>query len=207
MVVQREKIFLYVLLLLVVIAAGCGPSFTEALKKGESIPEGKILVVGRIAIEPSFETSGQKKADDDPLQIQVGLTFDLSVQVKEGALYSPNEAFSPVVNETFFFPLPQGNRYIRSGQVMKVIGYHINGPARGTPIYEVLRMYKNIKLEIPGKAQIVYIGTIVYHHDGKRVTSVSVRDEYDSAVRELGKMKISGLKGNGMVKKLAMVVK
>jgi hypothetical protein len=207
MTIRRKAIFISFLLLLMVVVAGCGPSFTEALKKGEDIPAGKVLAVGKIVLEPPFETMGKKKADDDPLEIQVGLTFDRSEQIKEGALYSPNEAISPAVNETFFFPLPQGTRYIRSGQVLKVIGHHINGPAAGTPIYEVLRLYKDVKLEIPGKAQVVYIGTIVYHHDGKRATSVSVRDEYENAVRELTKMKIAGLKGNGMVKKLAVVAK
>lgn len=207
MTIQKKAGFVSILLFIMVVVAGCGPSFTETLKKGDNIPAGKVLAVGRIVLEPSFETMGKRKVDDNPQEIQVGLTFDLSEQIKEGALYSPNEAISPVVNETFFFPLPQGTRYIRTGQVMKVIGHHISGPAAGMPLYEVLRLYKNIKLEIPGKAPVVYIGTIVYHHDGKRATSVSVRDEYENAVRELAKKKIAGIKSNDMVKKLAVVVK
>jgi len=187
--------------------AGCGPSFTEALKKGETIPAGKVLMVGKIVLEPSFETTGKKKVDDAPVEILVGLTSDLSKELKEGDLYTANEALAPVVNETYFLPLSQGAHYIRSGQAMKVVGHHINGPAAGSPIYEVLRFYKNIKLEIPGKAQVVYVGTIVCHHDGKRVTSVSVRDEYDNAARELAKMKLAGIKGGGMAKKLAVIMK
>jgi len=178
MVKRRKESCIFILLLLMAVVAGCGPSYTEALKKEEAIPSGTVLAVGRIVLEPSLETTGKKKVDAEPQEIQVGLTFDLSEKIKEGAMYSANEAISPIVGETFFFPLPQGTRYIRSGQVMKVVGHHMNGPSAGMPIYEVVRMYKNVKLEIPGKAQIVYIGTIVYHHDGKRATSVSVRDEY-----------------------------
>jgi hypothetical protein len=188
------------------IAIGCGPSFTEALKKGEELPVGKVLVVGKVVLEPSFETMGKKKVDEEPLDIQIGLTADLSKQVKEGEIYLPDEAIAPVLGEAFFFPLSSGGRYIRSGQIMKVVGHHINGPAAGSPIYEVLRVYRNIRLDIPDKARVVYIGTIVYRHDGKRATSVSVRDDYDSAARELAKMKLSGFKG-GMTKKLAAVVK
>ncbi len=194
------------ILLFFTIFAGCGPSFTEALKQGDEVPDGTVLVVGKIVLEPSFEKMGKKKVDDEPLEIQVGMTADLSEQIKEGAMYMPTEAISPVINETFFFPMPAGVRYIRSGQVMKVVAHHINGPAAGSPIYEVLRVYKNIKLDVPGKAQAVYIGTIVYRHDGKRTTSVSVRDEYTSAARDLAKMKINGVKG-AMTKKLAAVVK
>ncbi len=194
------------ILLFFTIFAGCGPSFTDALKQGDEVPDGTVLVVGKIVLEPSFEKMGKKKVDDEPLEIQVGMTADLSEQIKEGAMYMPTEAISPVINETFFFPMPAGVRYIRSGQVMKVVAHHINGPAAGSPIYEVLRVYKNIKLDVPGKAQAVYIGTIVYRHDGKRTTSVSVRDEYTSAARDLAKMKINGVKG-AMTKKLAAVVK
>lgn len=206
MAIRWKAVFIPVILFLVV-AGGCGPSFTEGLKKGEEIPSGKVIAVGKIVLEPAFETIGKKKVDDDPLEMQIGLTFDLSKQIKDDSMYIPDEAISPVIKETFFFPLSSGIRYIRSGQVMKVVGHHINGPSAGSPIYEVLRIYKNIKLDIPGKARIVYIGTIVYHHDGKRGTSVSVRDEYENAVREVAAMKIAGVKSSDMVKRLAVVVK
>ncbi len=202
---RRKATFVSTLLFVIVVAA-CGPSFTEALKKGDEVPAGTVIIVGKVVLEPSFETMGKKKVDDEPLDIQIGMTPDLSAQVKEGEIYMPAEAIAPVLNETFFFPVPAGVRFIRSGQVMKVVGHHINGPAAGQPIYEVLRVYRNIRLDVPGKAQAVYIGTIVYRHDGKRTTSVSIRDEYDSAARDLAKMKISGVKG-GMTKKLAAVVK
>ncbi len=183
---------------LVSVVAGCGPSFTEAMKKGEDIPAGKVVIVGKVLLDPPFETVGKKKIDDEPLNMLLGLTFELNDKINQG------EGIDPDINETFFFPLPPGKRYIRVGQVMKVVGHNVAG---GRPIYEVLRMNKNIKLDIPRKAKIVYIGTIVYHHDGTRMMSVSVRDEYDNAVREAGKMKLPGVKSGDIVKKLAFVVK
>lgn len=205
MALRRIATFAGIIQMLMVLA-GCGPAFTPALNKGDAIPAGTVLAVGKVVLEPAFETIGKRKVDDEPLEATLGLTFDLSREIKDGELYSASEALSPAVNETFFFPLSPGTRYIRSAQVMKVVGHHISGPSAGMPTYEVLRMYKNIKLDIPATAQVVYIGTIIYRHDGKRLVSISVRDEYDNAVRDLGKMKISGAKG-AMVKKLALAVK
>ncbi len=201
---MRNNIFLAVLCCVMFIP-GCGPSFTSALEPGNEVPAGKVLVIGKFAVDPPFESSGKKKKDDAPLDIQIGLTFDLSQTIKEGALYSPDEAISPILYEVFFYPFPPGIRYIRTGQVLKVIGYHSGGPAAGKPLYEVLRAYKNIKLDVPSHAKAVYIGTIIYRHDGNRIVSVAVRDDYSQAMQEMAKMKVPGLKAGDVVKKLATV--
>lgn len=202
----RRPVF-FVSLFFAVLAAGCGPSFTPALEPGFAIPEGKVLVVGKVVLSPPFDAIGKKKIDKEPFEILMGTTFDLSQQIEEGAMYRVDEAIAPIIDSVFFFPLPPGVRYIRSGQIFKVIGHNMARPKAGQPIYEVLRVYRNIKVDAPANAKVVYIGTIVYQHDGKRTTSVTVRDEFDHAARELGKMKIPGLKSSDMVKKLAVVVK
>jgi hypothetical protein len=153
---KRSKAIVFAFFLLSVVVVGCGPSYTEAIKKGEDVPAGKVVVVGKVLLEPPFETTGRKKLDDPPLDIMMGLSFELDDRINQDELIDPN------INETFFFPLPPGRRYIRLGQAMKVVGHNI---ADGRPIYEVLRMHKNIKLDIPQKAKVVYIGTIIYHHD------------------------------------------
>ena len=81
------------------------------------------------------------------------------------------------------------------------------GMKRGQPFFEVLNLYRNIKLDVPANTMAVYIGTIVYKHDGKRAVSVSVQDEYDQAMRELSRMNVQGLKPGSVVKRLAVVVK
>ncbi len=190
----------FLLLAGAVFVAGCGPSFTPALNKGETIPQGKVLVIGKFIIDPP-----KTKPGEETLEIKVGMTFDLSQQIKEGSLYSPDEAIAPLLNEVFYFPLPAGARYIRTAQVMKVIGHQVAGPAAGMPLYDDLKLYRNIKLDIPANARAVYIGTIIYKHAGKRAVSVTVHDEYDQALLDLSRMKIPGIKSSDVVKKIAAV--
>lgn len=187
--------------------SACGPGFTPPLNPGDTVPPDKVLVIGSIVLDPPFDTVGKKKKDKEPLEIRLGLTYDLRQEIREGALYSADEAIAPVVSEGFFFPLPAGSRYIRSGQVMKVVGHHVAGPAAGMPLYEVLTMYGNIKLDVPQNARAVYVGTIVYKHDGKKLLSVSVRDDHARAMQDLAGMKLAGVKPGDVVKRLAVVVK
>lgn len=198
---------LLVSLLCLFLLTACGPGFVPQLNPGDTVPPDKVLVIGSVVLDPPFEKVGKKKKDNEPLEIKLGMTYDLKQEIKESTLYVPDEAIAPVVGEIFFFPLPAGTRYIRTGQVMKVVGHHVAGPAAGTPVYEVLNLYKNIKLDVPEKARAVYIGTIVYRHDGQKLLSVSVLDDYARAVQALRSMKFPGIKQEDVVKRLAVVVK
>lgn len=196
----------------VALVTACGPGFTPALNTGEPIPPGKVLVVGKFVLEPSWYTAKEKakygkKYGQEKLFIKVGMTKDLSKPVKEGKLYLPDEAISPALNEAFFYPLSPGTRYIRHGQVLKQKGHHWSGANAGAPVYDVLNLFKNIKITVPANAKVVYIGTIIYKHDGKRLRAARVRNEYGKARRELATMNIPGVRSRDMKKRLAKVVK
>ena len=65
--------------------------------------------------------------------------------------------------------------------------------------------FPDIKLEIPANAKVVYIGTVIIHHDHYNATSVSVRDEYSEAMQQLAAMKFNNVKRGDVVKSLATV--
>jgi len=198
------------LLVSIVFLTSCGPgwNFTPQIEQGEAIPEGKVLMIGKFVIDPVWLTEKEKaKSGQEKLDILVGTTNDLSQPVKEGSLYSPDGSFNPVLHEVFYYPVPAGTQYIRSGIVQKVVGQHYVGIAKGSPIFENLNFFRNIKLTVPTGAKAVYVGTIIYYHDGKHATSIVVRDDYEQALKELVKKKIPGIKPSDVKKQLAVVVK
>ena len=204
---MSKKAF-FALIAMIGIAAGCGPSFTPALQKGEAVQSGMVLVMGKIVIDPVWFTKKdiEQQGGEIP-NIRIGMTYDLSKEATEGKLYYPDEGVNPILSEFFYYPLSPGNRYIRSGMVFKVKGHHMVGVAKGQAVYDVLNFFRNIRFEVPPNAKAVYIGTIVYKHDGKHATAILVRDEYSEAVQELEKMKMPGIRAGDLKKRLAVVVK
>lgn len=196
---------IFLSLVCVVFITGCG-SFSPALKRGEEIPPGMVLVIGKFVIDPPWYMNDTKpKPGEEKLNIMAGITNDLSIVVKENKIYKTDINISTPLYDVFYYPFPPGTKYIRHAQVMKPIGAHTSGAIRGATVFKVLKLYRNIKLDVPERAKAVYIGTIVYRHDGKRLRSVAVRDEYRQALRDLAEMKIPGLRNRDVVKKLAVV--
>ncbi len=61
-------------------------------------------------------------------------------------------------------------------------------------------------LHIPDNVKAVYIGSIVFRHDGKRTTGVQVRDNFKQATKDLAAINIDGISSKDVVKKLARIV-
>ena len=204
---MSKNVFL-ALIAMIGIASGCGPSFTPSLQKGEAVQSGKVLVIGKIVIDPVWFTKKDIEQQDGEIpNIRIGMTYDLSKEATEGKLYYPDEGVNPVLGEFFCYPLSPGNRYIRSGMVFKAKGHHMAGMNAGQAYYDVLNFFRNISFEVPPNTKAVYIGTIVYKHDGKHATGIFVRDEYGEAAQELEKMKIPGIHAGDLKKRLAVVMK
>jgi hypothetical protein len=188
-------------LLICIAATACG-SFSPALNKGEQVPPGKVLVIGKFIIDPPWYLNNDKtKTGEEQLNIMAAMTNDLSKKVKENTIYTADVNIDATLYEVFYFPLPPGTKYIRNSQVMNPVGQRHSGAV----MFDVLKFYRNIKLDIPSRAKAVYVGTIVYKHDGKRMISVAVRDDYTEMLHDFAKMKIPGLKPADIVKKIAVV--
>lgn len=196
------------LIAMIGIAVGCGPSWTPALQKGDAVQSGLVVVMGKIVIDPIWFTKNDiEKQDGKMPNVRIGITYDLSQEVSEGRLYFPDEGILPTLGEIFYYPLTPNKRFIRSGMVFKVKGHHMAGMNAGQAYYDVLNLFRNVSFEVPPNAKAVYIGTIVYKHDGKHARAILVRDEYEEASRELEKMKFSGIHAGDLKKRLAVVVK
>jgi hypothetical protein len=174
---------------------GCG-SFVKPLLKEEAVPQGKVLVIGKVNVSPHFGKETKEEWD----YIMMSLNDDLSRSVN-----SIDEAIDPSIGKVFYFPLAPGTTFFRVGQIMIPSGSRAGvGGSRTT--YDVLRMLRDIKVTLPAKARAVYIGTITYKHNGKKATEVTVRDEEEEAMQALAKMHFRGLAPKDVVKKLAVVL-
>jgi hypothetical protein len=183
------------LAVLVLLFPGCG-SFVQPLLKGEAVPEGKVLMIGKVNVSPHFGKATKEEWD----YIMMSMNDDLSRSVN-----SIDDAIDPAIGKVFYFPVSPGTKFFRVGQIMIPSGSRagVGGP-RTT--YDVLRMLRNIKVTIPAKARAVYIGTITYKHNGEKATDVTVRDEQEEAMQALAQMRFRSVAPKDVVKKPAVVL-
>lgn len=196
--------------------AGCAP-FHGSLKAGESVPEGKVLLVGAIVLDPPLEQGtlvGYDVRGASRGIIRFGVTKDLSGKVDRQSLATTpfDEVLLLSMKDLSCIPLQPGTRYLRIGIMDQSSHFSIPVVDGGKPGFrgvDVTSLYlvKDVKIDIPSNAKAVYIGTLVFRHDGSQATSVQVRDDFKQAAKDLAVKSIPGLSAKDMVKKLAQVVK
>lgn len=199
--------------------SGCAP-FRHSLQEGDSLSDGDVLLVGAVALDPPVEQGNMVHHDVMGASkgvMRVVLTKDLSQKVDVNSLMSlsTDDILLMKLKESSFIPLKPGIRYARLGIVdissQGSIPVAPRGPGgsagfRGIDV-QSLYLVRDLKLDIPEKAKAVYIGTIVFRHDGQYATGVRVRDDFKQAAKELAAKKIAGITSKDVVKKLAQVVK
>ncbi len=205
-----------VVVFVVLMFAGCAP-FLGSLKEGESVPDGKVLLVGAVALDPPLEQGTLVSYDVRGASrgiIRFGVTKDLSKKVDLHSFppISSDEVFLMNMKGLSFIPLQPGTRYMRLGIMDQSSHYSIPVVINGTPGFrgvdvKSLYLVKNIKVNIPSDVKAVYIGTLVFKHDGEKATSVQVRDDFKQAAKDLAVKHIPGLTAKDVVKRLAQVVK
>lgn len=197
--------------------SGCA-QFNGSLKEGESLPEGKVLFVGAVALDPpveqgtfvNYDVMGASKG-----VMRVALTKDLSQKVDLSSVspISADEVLLMNLKGISCIPLQPGKRYVRLG-VMDISTRASNltmpagpGGSAGFKGIDVSALYlvRDLKIEMPKKVKAVYIGTIVFKHNGKEAIGVRVRDDFKQAAKELAAKKIPGLTSKDVVKLLAKV--
>jgi len=188
---------------------------SSSLKQGQEMPSNQVLVIGKFVLDPPLEQGSLAgmSAARGTLRgvIKLLLTKDLSRPVKPEDLVplAPEELIDVKYPGTSFIPLSPGTRYVRLGQyATSVSGRFVNPATSSMRIADVntLWLYADIRLTIPANAKAVYIGTIVYRHDGYNTAAVAVRDEYADATQQLTAMQLSSIRPKDVVKSLATVV-
>lgn len=209
-----------------VLAAACTP-FHAALQKGEAVPPGTVLVIGKITVDPMVSQGTvivQAAGGTHVGVVKMNFGDNAAQPIDRDAMvpFSSTEQMDWSFTKTSFIPLQPGTRYARIGTLMldsKRYTYGVSrggAPAPGGADITYLMLYGDVKIVVPAKAKAVYIGTIVYQHDlqntrpnrfGYPSRRVFVRDDYDKAMADLAAMKIPGVRPKDVVKRLASVVR
>lgn len=214
-------------LMYLAMAAACSAPFHPALEKGEAVPPGTVLVIGKITVEPMVEQGNiavQAARGTHVGIIKMNFGDDAAQPIDRDAMvpFSSTEQMDWSFTKTSFIPLLPGTRYARLGTLMLDSRRYTYGvsqggsPAPGGVDITYLMLYGDVKIAVPNNAKAVYIGTLVYQHDlknskpnrfGYPSKRVVVRDEYDRAMADLAAMKIPGITQKDVVKQLAVVVR
>src|SRR6266516_2948938 len=117
---RTTRLFL-ALLCCLLFASGCAP-FLGSLKEGESLPDGKVLLVGAVALDPPVEQGTFVNIDVMGASqgvMRVALTKDLSkkVDLSSALPISPDEVLLMKLKGISCIPLQAGTRYVRLGIV------------------------------------------------------------------------------------------
>jgi hypothetical protein len=222
---MRRKV-VFVLLCLAVLYA-CSAPFHDALNKGDALPAGTVLLIGKFTIDPVLDQGNigvQAVNGTHKGVIKMNFADNADQPLDKDALipFSASEQMDWSYTKTSFIPVPPGTRYARLGTFMLdsrryTYGVSTGGaPAPGGVDITYIMLYGDVRIVVPEKAKAVYIGTIEYRHDLKNTKpnkfgypskKVVVKDEYEKAMADLAAMKIPGISSRNVVKKLAVVVR
>ncbi len=222
---MRRKVIL--LLTCLAVVCGCSAPFHQALEKGESLPPGSVLVIGKFTVDPMVDQGNigvQAVHGTHKGVIKMNFSNDATTPLDKEALipFTASGQADWNFRKTSFIPMPPGTRYARIGTLMLDSRRYTYGvsrggaPAPGGVDITYIMLYGDVKIVVPAKARAVYIGTIEYRHDLKNTKpnkfgypskKVVVKDEYEKAIAELAAMKIPGISSKDVVKKLAVVIR
>ena len=201
---------------------GCSVKYLPRYEQVGAIPPGHVLVVSKVELRPKVNQQkdiekifrGQNAIKRGEVKFLTSPNVDKPV--KKGAMipFDINGGFDFNVSykDFSFILMPPGKTFIRRGEVVLgtgVASVSVSGGGAMTAhrSFRELYLWGDVKVEIPADAKAVYIGNLIYNHDGKYSTKVRVKDDYKKARRALEKQKIPGIKGKDLKKKLARVIK
>ena len=213
----------------VLLAAACVFSvpFHETVGKGEDVPQGQVLLIGKLTVEPMVEQGNvvvhaPRGTHKGVIKMSFADNADKPLDKEALIPFSSTELMDFNFKKTSFIPLDPGTRFARLGTLMLdssryTYGFSRGGaPAPGGVDITYLMCYGDVKITVPQKAKAVYIGTVVYQHDLKNTKPnrfgypskrVVVRDEFKQAMQDLAAMKIPGITPKDVVRKLAVVIR
>lgn len=202
-------------------------SFSESLDRGESVPGGKVLLIGKMTVDPMIKQgnvvlSAPRGTHKGVIKMNFSDNADKPLDKDALVPFGPGEMMDFSFTKTSFIPVKPGIRYARMGTLVleSETGYAARGESatpRATGVdVDYLMCYGDVKVDVPQNVKAVYIGTVVYQHDlknakrnryGYPTRRVVVHDDYDQAMRELAAMNIPGIAPKDVARKLAVVIR
>jgi len=194
---MKFKIKVYTLIALCMCLALTSPALAErpykAVESPKDLKKGETLIIGKIRLEPPLEPGEQNlrsrrlTSRDNASVIVPGAkkfmnSFFMLLDTKNSEPTRDdlikNEILVPI-DETFFLSGRESPVHVLSTGIAMTVTFAKDGKSRAF-------LPAGYRIPVGKGDQAVYIGTIVYYRDEfMRVSKVSVKDEYQSAVKDL----------------------
>jgi hypothetical protein len=209
MMIYRFGYILFLLFMLSQLASCAMPPHFNVIESGQPLPPGQTILIAKFQLNPFLEQGDLPvyagKAARKRGEMFVMIYPDRDTPYKQGAMIPLPLAAAISANVNFlttsFLPLPPGDRYIRYGTLDQSVKGFFDGRKHTTTMY-TLDLVGDVGLEIPSSTKAVYAGTITWHYQTGEIT---VKDEFEAAMKDLDKAHISGLTRADVAKRIARV--
>jgi len=199
---KRNLMYIIAALCLALATPAMAERYYKTADSSGDVKKGDKLIVGRIRIEPPLEPGEQNlrsrrlTSRDNSTVIVPGAkkfmnSFFMLLDTKKSDPTQDdlikNEILVPI-DETFALAGKKAPVYVLSTGIAMTVTFAKDGKSRAF-------LPSGYKIPIGKNDDAVYIGTIVYYRDEfMRVSKVSIKDEYDSALRDMKKKFGKGFK-------------
>ena len=202
------------------VVTGCSVTTFNRYDPQVAFHDDRVLVISKITLVPPLEQKvnpplaiGVERSLKNEFMMFLSPTADVPLNPRKMIPMETAGASQMNISmkEFSFTPMPPGTHYIRYGGLDydKVqIGTVYRG---GAPVPQIairsVRILPDVEIQVPEGAKAVYVGTFVVEHDGKYSRKVTVKDEFDKALKALIAKKIPGITDRNVTKKLGRVVR
>lgn len=208
--------------LIIFTLTGCGVTYLPRYEQIKAIAPGQVLVVSRVEVRPGVKQqkdiekifAGRNAIKRGEVHFLTSPNADKPA--KKGAMIPFDVKGGFEFNVSFkdfsFTVMPAVTSYIRRGDItvgkQNAAYSSSGGVTQGAHMsFRDVYLWGDVKFTIPAGAKAVYIGTLVYDHNGRYSTRVRIKDDYKNAKRALEKQKIPGIRGKDLKKRLARVIR
>lgn len=176
----------------ILLIAGCAVPTLHKEAAGVDGASDTVVVVGRIELVPPLKPGEQdlKMGTIDPLDMKSAYTGRAILWLASTPKHEERtgDAINPPLEQTYFFRIPRGTRYVVHGSVMM---YHrVNVVSRRSLSQSTAEIVipGPIEFDIKPSDKAMYVGTLRLHRDEfNEVTRAEFIDEYPLALAEFRK--------------------
>jgi hypothetical protein len=217
---QRRSILLFAAAAILLLTSACSFPHYKHYDPGVAIPPAHAIVIAKIKFTPKivrkFEGNFKQIGANLPKEGEIAMFTNPNIKkpLRKSVVNPIPLAGTKQINigyEYFTYHImPVGTHYLRYG--MLTYGSYGCGTSgsvgtgtRGHTCSRELRVFGDVKFEVPKGAKAVYIGTLAYKHDGQMSSRVTVKDEFSKLKKSLRKVK--GIRTRDVKKRLGKVIR
>ena len=205
---------------LLLLTASCAFPYYKPYQPEISVPPGYAIVISKIQLSPKivkkFEGNFKQIGTNLPKDGEIAMFTNPNIEKPlRKSVVNPiplvgTKQMNISYDDFSYHIMPVGTHYLRYG-LLTYGSYNcgtsgsVGTGTRGHTCSRELRVFGDVKFEVPENTKAVYIGTLSYEHDGEMSSKVTVKDESGKLKKALKKVK--GINGRDVKKSLGKVIR